>query len=70
MATYNASTGEIDFGMALDVMKRGQRVKRRGWTDAFIRIKDKGFFIHKDGQDVAWVPEWDDLLALDWSEIV
>lgn len=72
MSKYNATTGECDFGIALDVLKRGHRVRRRDWGQAYVVIKDKGFFMwmpHRD-RDVAWVPTWEEMLATDWSEVV
>jgi hypothetical protein len=32
MAKYNAMDGTVCFGMALDELKRGQRVARKGWN--------------------------------------
>jgi hypothetical protein len=32
MSTYNATTGEFDFGMALDSLRNGRRVARKGWN--------------------------------------
>lgn len=72
MSKYNATTGECDFGIALDVLKRGHRVRRKDWGDAYVVIKDKGFFMwmpHRD-RDVAWVPTWEEMLATDWLEVV
>lgn len=70
MARYNATTGETDFGMALDSLKRGERIKRKDWGDAYVSIKDKGFYMRHRDKDVAWVPTWEELLADDWSEVV
>lgn len=72
MAKYNAMTGEVDFSMALDVLKRGQRVRRRDWGDSFVVIHDKSFFMwmpHRN-KEVAWVPTWEEMLADDWVEVV
>lgn len=70
MAKYNATTGEVDFGLALDALRRGERVRRRDWGETFIRLKDKGFYMWHNGRDVAWVPTWEEMLATDWSEVV
>ena len=72
MAKYNATTGEIDFGMALDSLRRGERVRRRGWGSAYIKLSDGGFymFMPDRNRDAAWVPTWEEMLATDWSEVV
>lgn len=70
MAKYNATTGEMDFGLALDALRRGERVRRRDWGDAWVRLKDNGFYMWHRDRDVAWVPTWDEMLATDWSEVV
>ena len=72
MPKYDPTTGHIDFSLALEVLKRGERVKRSDWGDAYVVIKDKGFFMwmpHRD-RDVAWVPTWEEMLATDWIEVV
>lgn len=72
MPKYDASTGEIDFSMALEVLKRGERVRRRDWGNAYIKIDKSGFYMHMPNRqkDVAWVPTWEEMLADDWIEIV
>lgn len=72
MAKYNASTGETDFGMALDALKRGQRIRRRDWGQAYIKLESGGFYMWMPsrGKDVAWVPTWEEMLATDWSEVI
>lgn len=32
MSYYNASTGEFDFGIALDQLLSGKRLARKGWN--------------------------------------
>lgn len=72
MATYNAMTGEFDFPMAIDVLRRGERVRRSGWGSAYVVLKDGGFymFMPNRNRDAAWVPTWDEMLARDWTEVV
>lgn len=70
MSKYNATTGECDFGIALDVLKRGHRVRRRDWGDTYVAVKDKGFYMRHRERDVPWVPTWEEMLATDWLEVV
>lgn len=72
MKRYDPATGHTDFSLALESLKRGQRVRRSDWGDAYVVIKDKGFFMwmpHRD-RDVAWMPTWEEMLATDWLEVV
>jgi hypothetical protein len=32
MSKYNATTGEFDFGIAIDALRGGRRVARKGWN--------------------------------------
>lgn len=70
MRKYDPVTGHIDFSLALEVLKRGQRVKRSDWGDTYVALKDKGFYMWHRDRDVAWVPTWEEMLATDWLEVV
>lgn len=70
MPKYDPTTGHIDFSLALEVLKRGQRVKRSDWGDTYVSLKDKGFYMWHRERDVAWVPTWEEMLATDWLEVV
>jgi len=72
MALYNATTGQMDFSLALDVLKRGNKVRRNSWENGYVSIQGSGFFMwmpHRE-KDVAWVPSWEELLAKDWVEVI
>lgn len=72
MAKYNAMTGETDFAIALDALKRGQCVRRSSWGTAYVKLEDKGFymFMPDRNRNAAWVPTWEEMLADDWVEVI
>lgn len=70
---YDAMTGTIDFAEALVCLKRGGKVRRLSWfvgiyvvlaADKFVAVNS---MIDKEG---SWVPDADDVLAMDWEETV
>lgn len=82
MASYNASTGEMDFGMALDSLKAGRRVSRTGWNGRGMWIKlqrpddnskmSRPYLYMRtvNGDLVPWVASQSDLLGDDWVEVI
>lgn len=82
MARYNASTGEMDFGMALDSLNAGRKVARTGWNGKGMWVKlqrpDEGSKMSRpyiymrtvNGELVPWVASQSDLLADDWIEVL
>lgn len=82
MARYNAMTGEMDFGMALDSLKAGRKVSRRGWNgkDMWVSLQEPDanskmslpyLYMRTAGGDlVPWVASHTDLLSYDWKEVL
>lgn len=82
MARYNASTGEMDFGMALDSLNAGRKVARTGWNGKGMWIKlqrpddnskmSRPYLYMRtvNGDLVPWVASQSDLLADDWVEVI
>lgn len=82
MANYNAATGEMDFAMALDSLKAGNKVARNGWNGSGMWIKvqrpDENSKMSRpylymrtvDGDLVPWVASQSDLLGDDWVEVI
>lgn len=66
---YDGTTGHMSFEIALDVMKRGGKVRRAcwqgGWPPIFLDVKTGVFF---DGPAIAGF-DTDDILAEDWVEV-
>jgi hypothetical protein len=68
----------FDFGMALDYLKEGERVARRGWNGAgqfiALQVPDEHSKMRKpylyispvDGELVPWLASQTDLLSEDW----
>lgn len=81
MSKYNASTGEFDFGIALDSVRDGRRVTRKGWNgknqwialqrpDEHSKMSLPYLYIRTVGGDlVPWLASQTDLLAQDWMEV-
>jgi hypothetical protein len=69
----------MDFGSALDALKRGERVTREGWNGegmwVELQVPDEHSKMRRpylsmspiDGALVPWVASQTDLLAEDWS---
>lgn len=82
MSKYNATTGEFDFGVALDSLLGGRRVTRKGWNGSGMWIAlqkpDLGskmtrpyiYMRTAQGDQVPWVASQTDILARDWVEVV
>lgn len=82
MSFYNASTGEFDFGIALDALRGGRKVARNGWNGKgqWIALQEPNenskmslpyLYIRTVGGDlVPWLASQTDLLARDWVEVV
>lgn len=82
MAKYDAATGEMDFGMALDSIKSGRKVARTGWNGKGMWVKlqrpDEGskmslpymYMRTARGDLVPWVASQTDILADDWLEVI
>lgn len=82
MARYNASNGEMDFGMALDSVKAGRKVTRTGWNgkDQWLKLQEPDdmskmslpyiYIRTAQGTLVPWVASHSDLLSLDWVEVI
>ena len=80
MSKYNATTGEFDFGIALDSLRDGRRVARKGWNgqgqwialqrpDEHSKMSLPYLYIRTVGGDlVPWLASQTDLLAQDWME--
>lgn len=81
MSFYNASTGEFDFGIALDALRGGRKVARNGWNGKgqWIALQEPNenskmslpyLYIRTVGGDlVPWLASQTDLLAQDWMEV-
>lgn len=81
MSRYNATTGEFDFGMALDSLRDGRRVARKGWNgagqwialqrpDEHSKMSLPYLYIKTvSGDLVPWLASQTDLLAQDWMEV-
>lgn len=82
MSFYNASTGESDFGIALDELRRGKRMTRKGWNGKgqWIALQEPNenskmslpyIYIRTVGGDlVPWLASQTDILARDWIEVI
>lgn len=82
MSRYNAMTGEMDFGMALDSIKAGRQVARSGWVgkDMLVRMQDPSpnskmtlpyiYIKTSKGDLIPWVATQEDLLSYDWREVI
>lgn len=81
MSRYNATTGEFDFGIALDSVRDGRKVARKGWNgknqwialqrpDEHSKMSLPYLYIRTIGGDlVPWTASQTDLLAADWVEV-
>lgn len=81
MSRYNATTGEFDFGIALDSLRDGRKVTRKGWNgknqwialqrpDEHSKMSLPYLYIRTVGGDlVPWLASQTDLLAQDWMEV-
>ena len=78
MSFYNAATGESDFGIALDALRRGARVTRKGWhgwialqvPDDMSKMSLPYIYMRTaQGDQVPWVASQADILARDWVEL-
>lgn len=69
---YDPANGHMCFSRALMELKRGQRVKRLGWTDLQeISLTDGLLAARLDTTEVfPWFPVQADLLAEDWVQLV
>lgn len=81
MSRYNATTGEFDFGIALDALRGGRRVSRRAWgkdewialqaPEPGIKINHPYIYVREPGGDKSpWSATQGDLLAGDWVEVL
>jgi hypothetical protein len=82
MSKYNATTGEFDFGIAIDALRGGRRVSRKGWNgkgmwlalqtpDDMSKMSLPYIFMRTaQGDQVPWVASQTDILARDWVEVV
>lgn len=82
MSFYNASTGEFDFGLALDALRGGRRVARKGWNGKgmWVSLQEPTdtskmslpyLYMRTGGGDlVPWVASQTDILARDWVEVL
>jgi hypothetical protein len=80
MSKYNATTGEFDFGIAIDALRGGRRVSRKGWNgkgmwlalqtpDDMSKMSLPYIFMRTaQGDQVPWVASQTDILARDWVE--
>lgn len=79
---YDPITGAVDFGAALEELKRGGRVARLGWNGKGMWIalqpatklsKMTRQYIYMktvSGDLVPWVASQTDLLATDWQSVI
>jgi hypothetical protein len=79
---YDPTTGAVDFGTALEELKRGGRVARLGWNGKgmWLAIQSptklskmtRPYIYMKtvDGDLVPWVASQTDLLATDWQSVI
>lgn len=70
---------EVDFGIALSLLKRGMRVQREGWNGKgmYLELQEPGelskmtlpyiYILTADAQLVPWLASQTDLLAEDWK---
>jgi len=82
MSKYNATTGEFDFGIAIDALRGGRRVSRKGWNgkgmwlalqtpDDMSKMSLPYIFMRTaQGDQVPWVASQTDILARDWVEAI
>lgn len=82
MSKYNATTGEFDFGIAIDALRGGRRVSRKGWNgkgmwlalqtpDDMSKMSLPYIYMRNaQGDQVPWVASQTDILARDWVEVV
>ena len=80
MSKYNATTGEFDFGIAIDALRGGRRVSRKGWNgkgmwlalqtpDDMSKMSLPYIFMRTaQGDQVPCVASQTDILARDWVE--
>ena len=68
---YNPENGHLDFSHALDVMIAGRKVTRPSWGGSYAFCNPNGFFVYMPdrNKDVVWLPDADELLAIDWTEV-
>lgn len=81
MSKYNATTGEFDFGIAIDSLRGGRRVARKGWNgkgmwlalqvpDEYSKMTLPYIYMRTaQGDLVPWLASQTDILARDWVEI-
>jgi hypothetical protein len=79
---YDPVSGCIDFSLALDTLRRGERVARHGWNgkgmwiqiqrpDDHSKMSRPYIYMHAaNGDLVPWVASQSDLLAEDWYEVI
>lgn len=69
---YDAMTGTIDFSEALVVLKRGGKVRRLIWSAIHVQLEGQDFVAYNNvaGRRGKWVPDAEDVLAMDWEETV
>lgn len=82
MSKYNATTGEMDFGLALDSLKNGNKLSRTGWNGKgmWIHMQRPGenskmtlpyIYMHTaDKHFIPWLASQTDILADDWVEVL
>lgn len=64
----------MGFDEALMFLKLGQRMQRRSWPSAWIRLREADATIYLGGIETdgllhRWNPTHDDLLAIDWQRV-
>ena len=68
---YDAMTGTIDFAEALVALKRGGKVRRLIWPSTVVQLEGNDFVaVSALGLRGKWVPDAEDVLAMDWEETV
>jgi hypothetical protein len=76
---YDAATGQMDFGLALEALMRGDRVTRLAWAGATLRLEQntgaealpEKFLVLRSaaGEPSFWHASQTDLFACDWKQI-
>ena len=67
----------MNFGEALEQLKKGEKITTYGWGDAYIRLKEPNdlsdvnmpyiYMVLESGQKVIWMPTHTEILDENWE---